>query len=170
MNRIAWLAAIAMVVAAPGRISAQTSAGPKPPRTQANRTSKAWTTPKTPWGDPDLQGVWPGTDMIGTPLERDRSLGTRALLTDEEFARKVANSEEQAEIDTAEFVNYSPRVARGDGFVTCDQDPQRCRNGVRIGPPNYWDERGKPNRQASLVVDPPDGRIPALTAEAQKLT
>ncbi|MBI2149199.1 MAG: hypothetical protein HYU27_01160, partial [Acidobacteria bacterium] len=34
---------------------------------------------------------------------------------------------------------------------------------------NYWDERGKPNRQASLVMDPPDGRIPPLTAEAQKL-
>jgi len=39
---------------------------------------------------------------------------------------------------------------------------------VRIGPPNYWDERGKPNLRTSLIMDPADGRIPPLTPEAQK--
>lgn len=136
---------------------------------QTKAPARPWTAPKTPWGDPDIQGLWPGNDMVGTPLERDRALGTRAFLTDEEFAKRVAFSEEQKEIDTAETVNPNPRVARGGVFVTCEQDPNLCRNGVRIGPPNYWDERGKPNRQASLVVDPPDGRIPPLTPEAQKL-
>jgi hypothetical protein len=131
--------------------------------------TKAFTPPKTPWGDPDLQGLWPGQDMVGTPLERDRSFGTRAVLTEEEFSKKVAFSEEQREIDTAETVNKNPRIARGGVFITCEQDPNLCRNGVRIGPPNYWDERGTPNKQASLVVDPPDGRIPPLTPEAQKL-
>jgi hypothetical protein len=47
--------------------------------------------------------------------------------------------------------------------------PDTCANGVSIGPPLYWQDRGKPNKQASLVVDPPSGRIPPLTAEAQKL-
>src|SRR5215510_14586235 len=136
---------------------------------QATAPQRPWTPPKTPWGDPDIQGLWPGQDMVGTPLERDRALGTRAVLTEEEFTRRVRFSEEQNEIDTEETVNHNPRIARGGAFVTCEQDPNLCRNGVRIGPPNYWDERGKPTQQASLVVDPPDGRIPALTAEAQKL-
>jgi hypothetical protein len=131
--------------------------------------TKTWTPPKTPWGDPDIQGLWPGQDMVGTPLERDRSLGTRAFLTDEEFARKVAFAEEQQEIDTAEKPSPNPRIARGGRFVSCEEDPNLCRNGVRIGPPNYWDERGKPTKQASLIMDPPDGRLPALTPEAQKL-
>ena len=41
--------------------------------------------PRTPWGDPDLQGIWPSTHMVGVPLERPTELGTRATLTDEEF-------------------------------------------------------------------------------------
>jgi hypothetical protein len=136
---------------------------------QTKAPARPWTPPKTPWGDPDIQGLWPGQDMVGTPLERDRALGTRAFLTDEEFNKRVNFAEEQNEIDTAETVNRNPRIARGSTFITCEQDPNLCRNGVRIGPPNYWDERGKPTKQASLVVDPPDGRIPPLTPEAQKL-
>ena len=119
---------------------------------QTQTPAKFWTPPKTPWGDPDIQGLWPGVDMVGTPLERDRSFGTRAFLTEEEFAKKVAFAEEQNEIDTAETVSRNPRIARGGNFITCEQDPNLCRNGVRIGPPNYWDERGKPNKQASLVM------------------
>ena len=45
----------------------------------------AWVAPRTPWGDPDLQGVWPGTAMMGVPIERPRQLGERAALSDEEF-------------------------------------------------------------------------------------
>ena len=136
---------------------------------QSKPPARPWAAPKTPWGDPDIQGLWPGQDMVGTPLERDRSLGTRAVLTEEEFKKRVLFAEEQNEIDTAETVDHNPRIARGGTFVTCGQDPNLCRNGVRIGPPNYWDERGKPTRQASLVVDPSDGRIPPLTPEAQNL-
>ena len=52
--------------------------------------SKAWKQPMTSWGDPDLQGVWPSTSMIQTPMERDPKLGTRAVLNDEEVAAKAA--------------------------------------------------------------------------------
>jgi hypothetical protein len=135
---------------------------------QPKKSAKPWTPPKTAWGDPDLQGVWPGTDMVGTPLERPKEFGTRAVLTDEEFAKKESHAQEQQAIDSAETVSRDPLISRGDGFLKCADDPARCANGVRIGPPNYWDERGKPTHQASLVVDPPDGRIPPLTAEAQK--
>ena len=150
-------------------VAAATAFAPLVIRAQTKPVPKPWTPPKTPWGDPDIQGLWPGQDMVGTPLERDRALGTRAELSEEEFSKRVNLSEEQREIDTAEFVSPNPRIARGGRFITCEEDPNLCRNGVRIGPPNYWDERGKPNKQASLVVDPPDGRIPALTPEAQKL-
>ncbi len=68
------------------------------------RSKKPWTPPKTAWGDPDLQGIWPGTDMIGTPLERPASFGERATLTEDEFNRKVELAKKQEEIDTAPYV------------------------------------------------------------------
>src|SRR5688572_19839694 len=40
--------------------------------------------PKTPWGDPDLQGFWPGVEMVGVPLQRPARFGTRNVLTDED--------------------------------------------------------------------------------------
>jgi hypothetical protein len=129
--------------------------------------AKTWTPPKTPWGDPDLQGVWPGTDLVGTPLQRDPSLGTRAVLSDQEFAQRVERAKKQSDIDSQETVNEVTRCDPGKGGLGNTQST--CANGVSIGPPLYWDDRGKPNRQASLVVDPPDGRIPPLTPEAQKL-
>ena len=46
--------------------------------------------PRTPWGDPDLQGVWPSTDMVGTPLQRASTFGSRNVLTEEEFKARQA--------------------------------------------------------------------------------
>lgn len=112
----------------------------------AQTPKSTYTPPKTPWGDPDLQGVWPGN--MGVPMQRAASFGDRSTLTDEEFAKK----EDQAK-----------RQAAADAESTAASDSK-----VGIGPPSYWTERGKPTRQASLVVDPPDGRLPALTPEAVK--
>jgi len=114
--------------------------------TTGQAPSKAWTPPRTPWGDPDLQGMWPGN--TGVPMQRAANLGERTTLTDQEFAQKEAQAKRQAEAD-----NQS--VAASD-----------TRPG--IGPPSYWTERGKPSRQTSLIVDPPNGRLPALTPEAEK--
>jgi len=131
------------------------------------QTAKIYAPPKTPWGDPDLQGVWPGTDMVGTPLERPRDFGARNVLTDQEYAQRQARARNQTNIDSQETVNETTRCDPNRGGL--GNTPTTCSNGVSIGPPLYWDDRGKPNRQASLIVDPPDGRIPPLTAEAQKL-
>jgi hypothetical protein len=109
--------------------------------------SRTWTTPKTPWGDPDLQGVWPGN--MGVPMQRPENLGTRTTLTDEEFAKKQAQVRKQTEADNQSFSTSDTKVT--------------------IGPPSYWTERGKPTRQTSLIVDPPNGRLPALTPEEQNL-
>ncbi|HEY3827449.1 MAG TPA: hypothetical protein VGL82_23010 [Bryobacteraceae bacterium] len=127
---------------------------------------KTWTQPRTPWGDPDIQGVWPGTAMVGTPLERDKSLGTRAYLTEDEFAKRQERSKNQATVDSEETVSELTRCDPKRGGL--GNTATTCSNGVSIGPPLYWDDRGKPSKQASLVMDPPDGRIPPLTPEAQK--
>jgi hypothetical protein len=106
----------------------------------------AWTPPKTAWGDPDLQGMWPGN--MGVPLQRPEKLGTRTTLTDEEFSQKEAQAKKQAQAD-----NQSTAAS----------------DSVGIGPPSYWVERGVPTRQTSLIIDPPNGRLPPLTAEEQEL-
>src|SRR5689334_513464 len=71
--------------------------------------TKTWTPPKTPWGDPDIQGTWPGTSMIGTPLERDRNLGTRNVLNDQEYAARLQRKQAEDEFDNAEFVSDKTR-------------------------------------------------------------
>ena len=116
----------------------------------AQTQTSGWTVPRTPWGDPDIQGLWPANDMQGTPYERPESMGTRATLNDEEFAARQQTRERQAKAD-------------GEVYV-----PQGQRTG--IGGPSHWSagERGNPQRQASLVVDPPNGRIPAMTEEGKK--
>lgn len=54
-------------------------------------TAQNWTPPRTAWGDPDLQGFWPSVEMLSVPFERPPSLGTKAMLTDEELANLPAN-------------------------------------------------------------------------------
>jgi hypothetical protein len=110
------------------------------------QTPKNWVPPKTPWGDPDLQGIWPGN--MGVPMQRPQNLGERTTLTDEEFAQRVAQAKRQVEADSQSFAASDTRVG--------------------IGPPSYWTERGKPTRQTSLIIDPPNGRLPPLMPEAEK--
>ena len=83
-------------------------------------------------------------------MQRPANFGTRSYLTDEEFAQRAKQAQRQSESDSEEFA-----PATGPAAVT-------------INPPGYWQEHGKPDHQASLVVDPPDGRIPPLTPEGQK--
>ena len=116
----------------------------------------AFQTPRTPWGDPDLQGKWPGTDMVGVPMQRDPKLGARNVLSEEEFVARRAQFERQAAQDEADF-DLETAASTPGGDV-----------GGPVSPPPHWLERGKPQYQASLIVDPGDGRTPPLTAEAQQ--
>src|SRR5215472_14737319 len=106
---------------------------------------KAYTPPKTSWGDPDIQGQWPATANI--PMQRPANLGDRAVLTDEEVAQRQKQAQNTAESDSEEFVSSSTTTS--------------------INPPSYWVEHGSVNRQASLIVDPPNGRTPPLTPAEQ---
>jgi hypothetical protein len=115
----------------------------------------AYTPSKTPWGDPDLQGIWPGTDMVGVPFERPERFGTRLYLTDAELKEREQQAQKQQELDVLDFDLQKPPaeiVALGDvGGVT--------------SPPPHWLERGVPSRQSSLIVQPANGRMPPMTPE-----
>ena len=111
----------------------------------------AYTVPRTPWGDPDLQGKWPSTQMVGVPVQRDEKLGSRNVLNDEEYAEREARAARQTEQDNADFDIESAKSTPG-GDV-----------GGPVSPPPHWLERGKPQHQASLIVDPPNGRMPPFT-------
>jgi hypothetical protein len=104
--------------------------------------SGGWTPPRTPWGDPDLQGQW--NNQTSTPLERP-------------LAGALAGRETISEEEAEEF-EQSQRQA-------FDEPP-------RTGDPGtynaFWRDEGKPLTRTSLIVDPPDGRIPPYTAQADK--
>ena len=60
---------------------------------QTKPPAKAWTAPKTAWGDPDLQGVWTSDDFYGVPFERPEQYGDRKFLTDEEYAARAKETD-----------------------------------------------------------------------------
>src|SRR5438093_860798 len=110
--------------------------------------AKAWTAPKTPWGDPDLQGTWTSDDCIGTPMNRPANFGDRLYYTEEELAQRESTLARQAQNDKQEFVDGNARVT--------------------TGPPGHWGERARrPCKQTSLVIDPPNGRTPDVLPEAR---
>ena len=137
-------ASIAVVAQAPQ------GAIPQPP------TAPGFVQPKTPWGDPDLQGFWPGVDMVGVPMQRPARFGTRNVLTDEEFAQRAKEIKTEEESLLAEIDVFTAEI-NPNCAIRCPTSPQP-----------HWQETGKPSRQASLIVDPPDGRQPPLSTEGQQ--
>jgi hypothetical protein len=117
--------------------------------------AQTYRTARTPWGDPDLEGKWSSTPMSTVPLQRPESFGTRNVLTDAEFAQREAQAARQQAQDLEDFDFANPSVPFGQV-------------GGGQSPPQHWFERAAPQRQASLIVDPPNGRLPALTPAAQQ--
>jgi hypothetical protein len=120
------------------------AAGQAPPvAAKAKASAKTWTQPRTPDGQPDLQGFW--TNGTVTPLERPGELAGKEVLDEEEA------------------VEYQQKV-----LAQADATPPGLQAGRSIDA--IWFERGKivEGRRTSLIVDPPDGRVPPLTPEAQK--
>jgi hypothetical protein len=135
--------------------AAATLCGLSPLIGSAQQPASSYTVPRTAWGDPDLTGKWPGTEMVGVPMQREERFGTRNELTDEEFAERQQRAARQTELDNADFELEDASSTPG-GDV-----------GGAVSPPPHWLERGQPQRQASLIVDPPNGRMPGFTEQAQ---
>ncbi|HEY6362913.1 MAG TPA: hypothetical protein VIX63_17525 [Vicinamibacterales bacterium] len=112
-----------------------------------------WSPPRTADGQPDLQGVWDFGTL--TPLERPAALGDKQFFSDEEaaaFEREENRRQNRDLVDPAKGgINYPP-----GGVVPYNE---------------YWYERGSTvtaSKRTSLIVDPPDGRLPPLTPQGRK--
>src|SRR5690606_23894845 len=131
----ARLVGAALLAAAAPALHAQSSAGER------------YTPPRTPHGQPDLQGIW--SNAVITPLERPRDLADREFLTEEEVAE------------------YEQRRLQTTNRDRREDDPDAD---VRLAYNDFWWDSGTnvvATRRTSLIVDPPDGRIPPLTPAAR---
>jgi hypothetical protein len=116
--------------------------------TKVASASEEYSQPRTPWGDPDLQGTWTSDNCIRTPLNRPAQFGDRLYMTTEEIAQREAAIAAQTVTDLKE-------TAEGQA--------------IRTGPPPHWGDRAKrPCGQTSLIIDPPNGQTPELLPEAKK--
>jgi hypothetical protein len=103
----------------------------------AAHVNPQWAPPKLAWGHPDLEGIWTSDDMRGVPTARPKEYGTNRFLTDEQFAARMRERAEARKVDDA-----------------------------RTG--TFRNEEGSRNfGYTSLLIEPADGRFPALTAEAR---
>src|SRR6202049_1438839 len=114
--------------------------------------AKTWTAPRTPWGDPDLQGVY--NYATSTPMQRPRNAGDKKVLTDDEA------------IDLQEELAEALNRDRRDGGAQADAN--RAYNDFWMDPLRM---KLTQDKRTSLIIDPPDGRLPATvppTPEKQK--
>lgn len=116
--------------------------------------TSTWTLPRTPDGQPDLQGLW--SNLTTTPLERPSKYGDRAFLTDEEFAEATAAARKSFEHDLS-----------GEGQQPEENPTQRSVDRTAYNA-HWFDRKGGPMQRTSLIIDPPEGRIPALKPEARQ--
>ena len=135
------------------------------PLAKTKTTKQTWTAPRTLDGHPDLQGFWANNNA--TPLERPKELAGREFLTDEEVAalRKKAG----------ELFSGNGDAAFGDTlFETVLANVNGTKSGFKSTDgetgdySSVWNDKREWDNRTSLITDPPDGRLPALTPEAQK--
>jgi hypothetical protein len=138
-HRASMVAGVALVLSAGAAGQSATPAA-------SDADAGTWTPPLTPWGDPNLQGNFTNKDETA-PFERPEDLGTRAFLTEEEFAARDKRAQEQH----AQRQNPIPNPeSRG------------------INPGGEWLEFRAASRRTSLLIDPPDGRLPPQTDAAKQ--
>jgi hypothetical protein len=110
-----------------------------------------WEQPRTPWGEPDLQGIW--NNVTATPLQRSDELKDKALLTSEEAAAYARRAAEKVAADEAKPI-AEQTVGQRTGYAT-----------------SVWFETSHTlsGKRTSLLLDSEDGRLPPLTPVAQKM-
>ena len=129
-------------------VSAQAPATKLPPAAPASATAKIYTPARTPWGDPDLQGTYTNKDESGIPFERPS-----------QFAGKT-----NADVDDAEL----KELIQERNQATLERAPGVGGINTGAGPTHWYENYGAKNSRAWLVVDPPDGQVPPLSAEGRQ--
>ena len=144
--------AVLLIVCGMGLVAAPVSA-----QDQGN-----WTVPRTADGQPDLRGIW--THNSATPFQRPEQLGDKAVFTDEEIAELTQRVKEFREGDDDQAGHLL-----GDRLIRKALDPTDIPEVDReTGDYNaFWLVEREFDNRTSLIVDPPTGRIPPLTPEAQ---
>ncbi len=133
-----FAASVAVLWLLPADVAGQDRA-----RSNTPAANKVAAPQRTTWGDPDIQGLW--TNTTTTPLERLPEASTKTVLTEEErriLAQQVAER--------------------------LDQDKPPARAGSVVPYNEFWYERGTLTNRTSLIIDPPDGKIPPFTPAGQK--
>lgn len=121
-------------------LAASVLAAQRPP---ASQTAAAWTPSRMPWGDPDLEGVWTSDNNFSIPLERPAAFADKLFLDGKDLEDELAR-----------------RAKRIEGV--------RVGGEVGSGPPHWYENLSAKSRRSSLIIDPPDGRLPALTEEGKR--
>ena len=141
------VAVLLVVVALLFRLGVSPDVGQAQSQTPA-AAEKAGPAAKTPWGAPDLQGIWTNTHEV--PLQRPAKYANKEFFTDEE----------RAELDKQRTAMVSQDVGATSGAAS--------RTSAAPTTTNIFLSDKPTGRRTSLIIDPPDGRIPPLTPEAQK--
>jgi len=141
MRTAARVSISAVVLAAAALLQILATAQTRPP-------APAYSPPKTPWGHPDISGIYTNKDETNTPLERPAELKGRGA---EEFS--AADLEKL----TKERQAIAAKIAGGIGGAE-----------TGAGPTHWYEHLKGQSSRAWLIIDPPDGKLPAMTPQAQK--
>ena len=146
MTHRSLLVSAAVVLVAAGVMSTAPVAGQSQPAAQApGGEGRSWTPPRTAWGDPDLTGIYSNSDESGIPFERPARFEGRRI--------------EDVTPKELEQLRVERRNATAANSVAEDRPVDR---------EVFWENLNAENSRAWLVIDPPDGKIPPTTPQAQQ--
>jgi hypothetical protein len=143
---LAAVMAMAWLAAPP--VAAQTAASRIPATPAASKSAKAWSPPRTAWGDPDLSGSYTNTNESGTPFERPAEFDGKRLdeITPADLAKAIDQRNNQ-------------KVVRAPTLGGAE---------TGAGPTHWFEDYNAKNSRAWMVTDPPDGKVPPTTDEAKQ--